>query len=283
MIFRRKDGYKVKDVDAFTRFIPLIMKHRNDALVMLNQEIDLAPIDDYIKKVYLEKGIRLSYMHIIYAAMARTYVERPKINQFIMNGRYYMRNDITFSMVVKKEMSLEADETIVKLKFKGDETPIETKDKLNTKIEAEKDPNTSGNNATDLLIKTLSKTPLSILKFIVFIVKYLDKVNLIPSKVIEASPFHASAFITNLGSIGLDAALHHIYNFGTVGAFLSIGKKNRKISKKNNEFVEEKIMNVGFVIDERICDGFYYASAMRRFFRYLNDPEKLEEPINMED
>lgn len=283
MIFRRKDGVKVKNVDALSRFIPLIMKERNDALVMLNQEIDLTPIDDYIRKVYLERRVRLSYMHIIYAAMARTYAERPKINQFIMNGRYYMRNDITFSMVVKKEMSKESDETTIKVKFNGDETPIETKEKLNTMIEAEKDPSTSGNNATDLFIMTLSKTPLPVLKFIVSFVKYLDKINLIPSKVLEASPFHASAFITNLGSIGLDAALHHIYNFGTIGAFLSIGKKNRKISKKNDEFIEEKIMNIGFVIDERICDGFYYASAMRRFFRYLLDPQKLEEPINMED
>lgn len=283
MIFRRKDGVKVKNVDALSRFIPLIMKERNDALVMLNQEIDLTPIDDYIRKVYLERRVRLSYMHIIYAAMARTYAERPKINQFIMNGRYYMRNDITFSMVVKKEMSKESDETTIKVKFNGDETPIETKEKLNTMIEAEKDPSTSGNNATDLFIMTLSKTPLPVLKFIVSFVKYLDKINLIPSKVLEASPFHASAFITNLGSIGLDAALHHIYNFGTIGAFLSIGKKNRKISKKNDEFIEEKIMNIGFVIDERICDGFYYASAMRTFFRYLLDPQKLEEPINMED
>ena len=97
-----------------------------------------------------------------------------------------------------------------------------------------------------------------------------------PRKVIEASPFHASAFITNLGSIGLDAALHHIYDFGTVGIFASIGKRGKKIVKKNNEFTEIRTMNIGIVIDERICDGYYYAKALRVFFRYINDPQKLE-------
>lgn len=283
MLFKRKDGYRIKDIDPFSRFIPLIMKERNDALVMLNQEISLDTLDKYIRKVYEEKGVRLSYMHIIYSAMARTFAERPKINQFIMNGRFYMRNDITFSMVVKKEMTTEAEETTIKVNLKGDETPIETREILNILVSAEKNNKTSGNNATDLLISALSKTPIPALKFFVGFVKYLDKINLIPGSVLKASPFHASAFITNLGSIGLDAALHHIYNFGTIGAFLSIGKKNSKIVLKNGQYIKEKTMNIGFVIDERICDGFYYASAMRRFFRYLNNPEKLEGPINLDD
>ncbi|MFM1542344.1 2-oxo acid dehydrogenase subunit E2 [Helcococcus ovis] len=282
MFFRRKDGYKI-EVDPFSRFIPLIMKERNDALVALNQEISLEPFDAYIRKVYDETGIRLSYMHIIYAAMARTYREKPKINQFIINGRYYMRNEIIISMVVKKAMTEDAAETTLKFKFKGDETPLQVREILNKEIQAEKDTNTDGKNATDIFVKGLSKTPLFILKFLVGSIKFLDKINMIPSSALEASPFHASAFITNLGSIGLDAALHHIYNLGTIGAFLSIGKKGKKIVKKKDKFIEEKIMNIGFVIDERICDGFYYAAAMRRFFRYLNNPEKLEEPVNLDD
>lgn len=287
MIFKRKDGKKVKDIDPFQRFMPLIMKKRNDAMVMLKQEIKLAPLDSYIRKIYEEHGVRLSYMDIIFAAMARTYAERPKINQFVMNGNYYMRNDIILSMVVKKEMSLEGEETTIKVKFNGDESPLETKEMLNEKINAEKNQDIEKEdknfNATDLFVKGLSKTPLPILKFFIGFIKFLDKINLIPNKALEASPFHASAFITNLGSIGLDAAFHHIYNIGTLGAFLSIGKKGKKISKKQGEFIEEKIMNVSFVIDERICDGFYYASAMRRFYRYLNNPEKLEEAINLRD
>lgn len=283
MLFKRKDGYPIKNIDTFSKFIPLIMKERNDAMVSLTQEISLEPIDNYIRVVYKNTGVRLSYMHVIYSALARTYAVRPNINRFIMNGRFYMRNDILFSMVVKKELSFDAEETTLKLKFTGEESPIRVREILNESIKAEKDKDTSGNNATDMFLKALSKTPIWLLKLTVSTIKYLDKINLIPMSALEASPFHASAFITNLGSIGLDAAQHHIYNFGTIGGFLAIGKKDKKIVKKNGEFKEEKIMNIGFVIDERICDGFYYASAMRIFFKYLQNPAKLEEAINFDE
>lgn len=275
MIFKRKDGEPIK-VDAFMRFIPLIMKYRYDALVSLTQEIELSPLDDYIKKTYEEKGIRISYMHILYSALVRTFNDMHGINQFIMGGRHYKRNDIEFSMAVKKSFDIDSEETTLKIKFEGNETPLEIKNILDKRINEEKNVLTSGKNKTDLFVKTLENTPLFLLRFILGTLKTLDKINLMPQKVLDASPFHASAFITNLGSIGLDAALHHIYDLGTVGTFVSIGKRGRKIVKKNDEFVEVKIMNIGVVIDERICDGYYYAKALRVFFRYINDPQKLD-------
>lgn len=277
MLFKRKDGTRVKDIDPFTRFVPLIMKERNDALVYLAEEIEIEPLDNYIRKVYKETGNRLSYMHLIYSAMVKTIKERPKINRFIMNGNFYERNDILISMVVKKEMSIDGEETALKFPFKGNETPTDIKEIINRKIELEKDEETEGGNATDMYAKALSNTPTFLFKIFVGAVKQLDKWNLIPSRALEASPFHASAFITNLGSIGLDAGFHHIYNFGTIGTFISIGKKTKKIVKRDGEFKEIKVMKVAFVCDERICDGFYWAQALKTFFRFLSDPENLKD------
>ena len=275
MVLKRKDGYRIK-VDTFSRFIPLIMKERNDALVYLTQEISLTSLDEYIKKVYEQTGVRLSYMHIIYGAIVRTYKEMPNINRFIMSGKHYMRNDIQISMAVKKSLNIDAEETTLKFKFEGNESPLDIKKILDDQISLEKNDTENKNNLTDLFVKTLENIPTFLLKFIVGVLKTMDKVNLMPKSVIDASPFHASAFITNLGSIGLDAALHHIYSFGTVGAFLSIGKKGKKLVMKDGEVVEEKIMNIGFVIDERICDGYYYAKAMRQFYKYLQNPDSLD-------
>lgn len=275
MVFKRKDGTRVKDIDPYTRFVPLIMKERNDALVYLAEEIDIEPLDDYIRKVYNETGNRLSYMHIIYSAMVKTINEKPRINRFIMNGNFYQRNEILISMVVKKEMSIEGEETALKFSFNGDENPIKIKEIINEKINLEKDKETEGGNATDKYAKALSSMPTFLFKIFVGIVKQLDKWNLIPSAPLEASPFHASAFITNLGSIGLDAGFHHIYNFGTIGTFITIGKKTKKIVKRDGEFKEIKVMKIAFVCDERICDGFYWAQALKIFFKFLKNPERL--------
>ena len=44
-------------------------------------------------------------------------------------------------------------------------------------------------------------------------------------------------------------------------------------TKEKHHFVTLKV-----VTDERICDGYYYASAMKRMKRILLHPEILDEP-----
>lgn len=272
-MFNRKDGKKVK-MDPFFRIIPLIMKERNDAQVFYGQEISLKPIDEYIRKKQAE-GVRLGYMHVIYSAFVQTLKRKPKLNQFVINGRLYSRNDIIISMTVKKDMSVDGEESIVKLEFEGTETPEQIKEKLNKAIMVEKE-GVGESTETGKFVKVMEHIPHFLLKSIIRTLMFLDKKNLLPNGIIKASPFHSSAFITNLGSIGLDAVYHHIYNFGTVGIFLAMGKKNKRMVVKNGVVEEEKTMNLKFVSDERICDGYYYAMAIRQFFRYLNKPENLD-------
>ena len=39
-------------------------------------------------------------------------------------------------------------------------------------------------------------------------------------------------------------------------------------------------MTFRFVMDERICDGYYYAKALSVFRRYILNPELLELPCD---
>lgn len=271
---KRKDGTLVK-MDPLFRIVPLIMEERADAQVYYEEEISISAIDEYIRKKQ-EEGIKLGYMHIIYSALIRTMHTRPGLNQFVMKGRQYRRNDITVSLMVKKNMSVEGEETSVKMDFKGDETPEEVKERLNEMIEKEKS-GTSEDNDMDALVKVLDKIPDWLLRKVVRFLKFLDRHNMMPYPVIKASPFHASAFVTNMGSLGINAIYHHIYNFGTVGIFLAIGRKNKRLKMVKGEVVEEKTITLAFVSDERICDGYYYATALKQFFRYLKKPELLDE------
>ena len=84
-------------------------------------------------------------------------------------------------------------------------------------------------------------------------------------------------FLTNLGSVGIDSIFHHIYNFGTTSGFLAMGGRKERIKDyKTGE--TEKYMTFRFVMDERICDGYYYARAFSVFRRYMLNPELLEKP-----
>ena len=194
-----------------------------------------------------------------------------------MNGRTYARNGITISLAIKKEMSEEIEETTLKIPFTGAENIFEIKEKLDSAIEENKD--LKAENSTDKLAKLLSIVPNWLFKLIVNILIFLDKHGIMPKAIINASPFHTSAFLTNVGSLGIDAIYHHIYNFGTTGVFLAMGKKKKSYVYEDDNIVQEKTISLAWVADERICDGFYYATALKSFYKYMKKPELLEKNI----
>ena len=272
----RSDGRKIKSLDPLFRVIPHVMKERSDAHVYFSQEIPIKTLDEYIAKKEQE-GIKMSYMNIIYAALVRMLAEKPALNRFIMDGRTYARHGIHISLAIKKGMTEDAEETTIKLPFTGCENIFEVKEILDKTILQNKDKDAQ--NDTDKLVKFLSLIPDWLYKLIVNILMYLDKHGMMPKFIIKLSPFHTSAFLTNVGSLGIDAIYHHLYNFGTTGVFLAMGKKKKSYIYEDDDIVQEKSISLAWVADERICDGFYYANALKSFYRYLKKPELLEEKI----
>ena len=276
MFGKRADGRRLKKINPIFLLMPHIMKRRSDAQVFYSQEIPIAPLDEYIAKKDAE-GIKMSYMAIIYASLVRIIAEKPLINRFVMNGKIYARNSIDISLVIKKGMSETADETPLKLHFDGSENIFDIRNRLEQTIIQNKE--VTAENATDKLAKTLSFVPSWLIKFIVNFLMFLDRHDLLPKFIIEASPFHTSAFLTNVGSLGIDSIYHHLYDFGTTGVFLAMGKKKKSLINVDEARAEEKTLSLRWVLDERICDGYYYANAVKLFNKYMKRPELLEANI----
>lgn len=276
MFVKRSDGRRLRKISPFFLLMPHIMKRRSDAQVFYSQEIPIAPLDEYIAKKDAE-GIKISYMAIIYSSLVRILAEKPLINRFVMNGRVYARNSIDISLAIKKGMSETAEETTLKLHFNGSENIFDIKNRLEEAIVQNKD--VAAENGTDKLAKSLAFIPSWLIKFIVNILMFLDRHDLMPKSVIEASPFHTSAFLTNVGSLGIDSIYHHLYDFGTTGVFLAMGKKGKSLINVDDTLAEEKTLSLRWVLDERICDGYYYANAVKLFNKYMKKPELLEEHI----
>ena len=273
MFGHRSDGKKVKNLEPLFRIIPSIMLERNDAQVYFKQDIPLKSIDEYISKK-AEEGIRMSYMNIIYAGLVRIIKERPKLNRFVMNGTTYQRNEIFVSLSIKKSLTDDGQETVIKIPFNGTENIFEIKEKLDSTIEKNKDKETI--NKTDKVVKILNLIPNSFILWSIKILRFLDKHGIMPKAIINASPFHTSVFLTNVGSLGIDSIYHHIYNFGTTSLFFSMGKKNKSYIYDEDDIKDEKCITIAFVGDERICDGHYYASSFKQLTKYLKKQELLE-------
>ena len=273
MFGHRPDGKKVKGLDPIFRVIPNVMLDRDDSQVYFKQDIPLEKLDEYIDRK-MEEGIRFSYMDIIYSAIVRIIKERPHLNRFAMHGTLYERDGIYVTLTIKKGLEDNTPETTVKIKFTGDENIYEVSDILQKTIE--KNKSTTEENSTDKLAGALSLIPDFLLRWAVKFLWFLDKHGLLPRAIIDASPFHTSAFLTNVGSLGIDSIYHHLYNFGTTSMFFSMGKKKKSYIYEDDEIKQEKCITIAFVGDERICDGYYYASSFKQLSKYLRKPELLE-------
>jgi len=246
---------------------------------MYEDVVDCAAMDAYIKEKLDETGVRLDYMQIIIAAMVRLIALRPQLNRFVMNGRIYAREKIWVSFVVHHRLRDGDTGTTIKLCFDGTETIFQVAEKIREAVLKET-ANHSGENDTDKLMRTLMKRiPSFLIKFVVDTLLWMDKHCILPRRIIELSPFHTSLFITNLKSLGINHIYHHVYNFGTTGLFFAMGKEAEAVTAWRGEISTHKQMGYGLVMDERFCDGLYFALSLRRLGKIMKNLHELEQPL----
>lgn len=270
----RADGKRLKGLDPVQKIMPHIMSSRHDSQNLAKYEVRCEKLDEFIKE-QREKGVSFNYMHLVAAGIVRTIAMYPRLNRFIMNGRIFRRTGGIFvSFVVKKNLSATAADSLVKLCFTGKESIYEIKEKMDTAIK--ENSQNSANNNTDKTARFFTAVPNFLIKFGVGLVKFLDKHGVMPKVITNASPFHTTVFITNLKSIKGEYIYHHLYDFGTTGLFVSMGKeKMQPVVDDSNQIVPGKVMPLGIVTDERFCDGFYFVSALKNLKKIYDDPHIL--------
>ena len=268
----RKDGRRVKNANPMYTVAAHIMSKRNDAMNMIEVDIPVVPMQNYLNAKRKE-GKSVSHLALVIAAFVRTLAEYPSLNRFIVNKKLYARNEIAIGMVVLKPG--ETDGTMNKMYFDPEDDIFTINQKINKYVEENRA--TGDTNATDDLIRTLLKVP-GLCTVGVKFFKWMDKHGLLPKSIIDASPFHATMTITNLASIKTNHIFHHVYNFGTTSTIISMGNLIEVPRRSKGEIVFDRCLPLGVVMDERICSGSYFAKAFAKMKEYLANPEELEGP-----
>ena len=273
---KRSDGYLLKDLHPFMKIIPYIMEKRSDSQNFSKQIFPAESIDKYISEKK-QSGYSFSYMHVFIAAYVRLLAERPQLNRFVMNKQIYQRNKIYVSMAVKRSLRDDGEETTVKFEFTGKENIFEIAEIIDKNIAQALSFNES--NDTDKLAEMVMSMPGFVKKTLVGIIKTMDKYNMLPKSVIDASPFHTTLFFTYLKSIDTNYIYHHLYDFGTTGIFAALGKTVKMPIVENDQVVVKKCCQIGYTMDERICDGVYYARSFKLLEKYFYNPQLLESEL----
>ena len=274
----RSDGYRVRSLSPMSYVVPFIMKTRNDACNLFRDSIEMGRIDNYIRKKRKEDGLAgFGFLHVILAAYVRMISQKPALNRFVSGQRIYQREDITVSMMVKKSMELNAQESAVKVCFEPTDTASDVYQKLNEVIEVARQEGDS--NFFDKVARFISYMPTLIFRAFIAFVSFLDYFGLLPKFLLNVSPFHCSLFISNLGSLGISPIYHHLYNFGNCPLFITFGAKRTELeTQKDGGLEKHKYVDYTIVCDERITDGHYYASAFKYFDWLLRHPDELDNP-----
>ncbi|MGI6005509.1 MAG: 2-oxo acid dehydrogenase subunit E2 [Christensenellales bacterium] len=272
----RRDGRRIRSFGIMNRVGIYIMPNRTGASNYLTDSFDITNVEKFIHQKR-EQGLkRLGVLHLILAGYVRAVSQRPGINRFISGQEVYARNDIQVMMTIKKEMSLNAEETCIKMYF----DPASTVEDIYNQFEKQLEEGRAEEETSfDNVAKIFNHIPGLLLKFAVFILKLMDYFDLLPKSLLHISPFHGSMFITSMGSLGIPPVYHHLYDLGNVPFFIAYGSKQRRtVINHDGEPEMRKFVDFVFTCDERICDGHYYASALKLFKRYLKEPEMLDVP-----
>lgn len=280
MFGRRNDGIDIsREMDPLVLFLPLAMPTRCESMVNITYPAEYEPMAEYIKK---HKGSpnAISFVTIIAAAYVRTVYHWPVMNRFIAGRRIYRHNDIAICMTVLKDGGVNThDEDLLKIYADPEDTIFDVAEKLNAEITNIRESGTeSGSQAFAGNLLRLPVLP----DVVMWLLRRLEKWGMVPKALRKISPFHCSLYITNLMSIGLPHAHHHLYNFGTCSIFMSIGKPERQVITTSGEVSRKPMLPLGFVTDERVCGGIDYAKGVHCFLNYLKHPELLELTIEEE-
>ena len=273
----RADGRLIRSTPAIDRISPYIMVNRTGANNLFSESVEITELEKYVRRKRQEGLQGFGISHVIIAAYVRTIAKYPALNRFVAGQKVYSRGeDIVLSMTVKKELALSSPDTVIKAHLNPRDTAEDVYRKFNVQVEEAK--NTPLDSGMDNTAGLLSMIPGVVLKFVVWLLKTLDYFGLIPGFLLEISPFHGSAYFTSMASLGIPPVYHHLYDFGTIPVFCAFGRKRRVTETVDGETVNRKYVDLKFNLDERICDGYYYASVIKHFARILKNPSVLDEP-----
>ena len=271
----RSDGRLLRSLNPMQKLMPYIMPQRSDACNSFRGEIEMTAIEQYVREKRSAGMQNFTTMHVLLAAYTRLVSQRPGLNRYISGQKIYARDHFETMLCIKKEMKLNSPDSVISMVYPLDATAEQIYGITEQLVSDAKNETTS----FDSLAKILDYIPGLVKAFAISLLRFMDYFGLLPKALMRLSPFHGSLFITSMASLGLPPIYHHIYNFGNVPVFLAFGVPEWKnVARPDGSSETKKMLNYTLVMDERICDGYYYASAFRMLTVLLRNPWQLDKP-----
>lgn len=177
-------------------------------------------------------------------------------------------------MLVVKEMIDDARLRVTKQRFHPEQGIAATRAQIEKAVAT---GHSNERSVSEQEVALVTRLPRLLVPLVIRGQRLLDYFNLLLAAVIRNDPLSASAMVSNPGSIGIDAAYHHLFEQGAVSVFMAIGKVSRMpVVSDDDRIVIRPVATLRYAFDERIADGYYAARSFDLFRGLAEQPWRLE-------
>jgi hypothetical protein len=272
----KKDKDITHLIPAYRRMLAHITPNRQAAQVYFRQTMEVSKTLAWTSEVFEKTGKKISMMHLFIAAVGRVFHDHPNLNRYVSGTRFYQRDGVYFSASAKKELKNGSKIVLVKIKVEPGMGPIEVHDALMDKLKVGRsDQKMTQEKEMDLILKF----PNFMVGWLTKFAMWLDRHHLLPGFMADPDPLFTSLIVGNLGSIGLDAGYHHLYEFGNSPFFAMLGRKREEVVTQDGKPVTKIFVENKYTFDERIEDGLACAFGLAAVKELIQDPTRFETGI----
>jgi hypothetical protein len=253
--------------------MPALMPSRTESLVFFDQQLRVEAAEEFVAATRRQHPeLHPTLFHVVLWALTEMFDRHPRLNRFVAGGRLYDRDGIWISFTVKSELTEAGTLLEVKHRFEPRQTFPDMVAAVQTAVAAARGGATG---LADRELQLFLHLPPALRRGVVRAASLGNDWNLLPRRFIDGDPFFASAFLTNLGSIGIDAAFHHLYEYGTIPIFGAFGAASESIVVEDGQPAVARTASMKFTFDERVEDGLYAAHALEDFRAMVEHPDRL--------
>lgn len=184
-----------------------------------------------------------------------------------------------FNFVAKEVITDDGKKVNVKIDLSPYETLASTAKKVRSAVKRAISEEGAANESA---VTFIMRFPDFLVKFLVRGMDWLDQRNLMPRSKTDSDPMWSSIFLTNVGSFGLDAPYHHLFERGNCPVFIAMGRVRDEPSLDDEgRMVTRKRIRLRYTFDDRIADGVYMGKALDLVQHYVEHAEELIEPPDL--
>lgn len=271
----RRDGRRLRTISPFFQLTPFAVRNPSDGVNFFTDQADTEAMEQWVRMRRAEGMEGISMLHVFIAAYVRTLALRPAMNRFVAGRWLFARNGIDIVLSAGRNGPADSTPMNIKVRFKPTDTIYDVIRRISARMDSMQADDSNDHLAA--LASILVKTPRFVVQAGTAVLRWLDSHGWLSDGLMNKSPFHGSAVISDEGACTLPSIARSLNSTGSLPVSLSLGRRRtiRELDR-DGRIREKKVIDYTISFDGRIADSSYVGSAFKYFRYYLDNPAELE-------